>query len=168
MMAELAKLPRGISVFVDANILVYYFTQMPPLTEACKVFFERVSRLQVKAFTSAYVAADVIHRIMLAEAIATLGLAPRDAVSYLKSHPDAVKQLQWYKTIPSDIAQARVRILDVTYRELHASKKYRADHGLLTADSIILAVMERHKLIHLVSNDHDFERVPGIRVWRPR
>jgi len=135
-MADLVKLPRGVAVFVDANILVYYFAQMPPLTEACKPFFKRVSRLEIGAFTSAHVAADVIHRIMLAETIATLGLAPRDAVSYLKSHPDAVRQLQWYRTIPSDIAQARVHILDVTYRELHASKKYRTDHGLLTGDSI--------------------------------
>jgi predicted nucleic acid-binding protein len=76
--------------------------------------------------------------------------------------------LQWYRTIPSDIAQARVHILDVTYRELHASKKYRADYGLLTGDSIILAVMERYKLIHLVTNDPDFERVSGVRVWMPR
>ena len=167
-MANLTKLPRGVSVFVDANILVYHFAQMPPLAEACKAFFERVSRLEIRAFTSAHVAADVIHRIMLAEAIATLGLASRDAVSYLKSHPDAVKQLQWYRTIPSDIAQARVHILDVTYRELHASKRYRADYGLLTGDSIILALMEKHKLIHLVTNDPDFERVPGIRVWMPR
>jgi predicted nucleic acid-binding protein len=104
MMVNLTKFPRGVSVFVDANILVYYFTQLPPLTEACKAFFERVSRLEIKAFTSAHVAADVIHRIMLAEAIATLGLASRDAVSYLKSHPDAVKQLEWYRAIPSDIA----------------------------------------------------------------
>jgi len=168
MMANLTKLPRGVSAFVDANILVYYFTQMPPLTEVCKAFFERVSRLEIKAFTSAHVAADVIHRIMLAEAIATLGLASRDAVSYLKSHPNAVRQLQWYRTIPSDIAQARVHILDVTYRELHASKKYRADYGLLTGDSIILAGMERYKLIHLATNDPDFERVPGIQVWMPR
>jgi hypothetical protein len=39
---------------------------------------------------------------------------------------------------------------------------------LLTGDSILLAVMERYKLIHLVTNDPDFERVPGIRVWMPR
>lgn len=167
-MADLSKLPPGVSVFVDANILVYYFTQMSPLTEACKAFFERVSRLEIKAFTSAHVAVDVIHRVMLAEAIATLGLASRDAVSYLKSHPDVVKQLQWYRTIPSDIAQVRVHILDVTYRELHGSKKYRADDGLLTADSVVLAVMERYKLIHLATNDGDFERMPGIRVWMPR
>jgi len=168
MVTILTRLPKEVSVFVDANILVYHFTQVPPLTQVCKSFFERVARLEVKAFTSAHVAADVIHRVMLAEAIATLGLAPRDAVSYLKAHPDAVRQLQWYRTIPSDIARSRVRILDVTYRELHNSKQYRVDHGLLTADSITLAVMERHKLAHLVTNDADFERVPGIRVWMPR
>jgi len=105
---------------------------------------------------------------MVAEAITEFGLQPRDAVSYLKTHPDAVKQLQWYRTIPGDIARARIHILDITYRELHASKKYRADYGLLTGDSMILAVMERYKLIHLATNDPDFERVPGIKVWRPR
>ena len=167
-MPTLAKVPRGISVFVDANILVYFFTQMPPLTERCKALFERASRLEIDIFTSAHVAIDVIHRVMLAEAIVMHGLAPRDAVSYLKSHPNTVKQLQWYRTIPSDIARARVHILDVTYRELHLSKKYRDHHGLLTGDSIILAVMERHKLVHLVTNDSDFKRIPGIKVWMPR
>lgn len=168
MATTLTRLPPGVSVFVDANILVYHFTQVPPLTQVCRSFLERVARLEVQAFTSAHVAADVIHRVMLAEAIITLGLAPRDAVSYLKSHPDAVSQLQWYRSIPSDIARARIRILDVTYRELHNSKQYRVNHGLLTADSITLAVMERHKLVHLVTNDDDFERVPDIRVWMPR
>jgi predicted nucleic acid-binding protein len=51
-MANLTKLPRGVSVFVDANILVYYFTQMPPLTEVCEAFFERVSRLLRPVCTS--------------------------------------------------------------------------------------------------------------------
>ena len=165
---HLSKLPAGSRVFVDANVMVYFFLRVEPFAETCKDFFHRVANLEIEAFTGADVAGTVVHRVMVAEAITNFGLQPREAVNYLKTHPDAVKQLQRYKTIPSDIAQARVRILDVTYRELHASKKYRADHGLLTADSIILAVMERHKLIHLVSNDHDFERVPGIRVWRPR
>ena len=30
-----------------------------------------------------------------------------------------------------------------------------------------LGVMERDKLIHLVTNDRDFERVSGIKVWLP-
>ena len=76
--------------------------------------------------------------------------------------------MQWYRTIPSDIAQARVHILGVTYREIHNSKQFRDEHGMLTNDSVILAVMRRHKLVHLVTNDDDFKRVPGIKVWMPR
>ena len=165
---HLSKLPSGSRVFVDANVMVYFFLRVEPYAETCRDFFRRVANLEIKAFTGADVAGAVVHRVMVAEAITKFGLQPREAVNYLKTHPDAVKQLQWYKTVPSEIAQARVHILDVTYRELHVSKKYRADYGLLTADSIILAVMERHRLIHLVTNDRDFERVPGIRVWMPR
>lgn len=55
----------------------------------------------------------------------------------------------------------------MTYREIHGSRRYRDDYGLLTADSLLLAVMERHKLGDLVTNDEDFQRVPGIRVWMP-
>ena len=143
---HLSKLPAGSRVFVDANVMVYFFLRVEPFAETCKDFFHRVANLEIEAFTGADVAGTVVHRVMVAEAITKFGLQPREAVNYLKTHPDAVKQLQRYKTIPSDMAQARVRILDVTYRELHASNKYHADHGLLTADSIILAVMERHKL----------------------
>ena len=136
---HLSELPAGSRVFVDANVMVYFFLQVEPFVETCRDFFRRVANLEIEAFSGADVAGTVIHRVMVAEAITKLGLEPRDAVSYLKSHPDAVKQLQWYRTIPSDIAQARVHILDVTYRELHASKKYRADYGLLTGDSYQLS-----------------------------
>ena len=79
---HLSELPAGSRVFVDANVMVYFFLQVEPFVETCRDFF--------------------------------------------------------------------------------------ADYGLLTGDSIILAVMERYKLIDLATNDPDFERVPGIRVWMPR
>jgi predicted nucleic acid-binding protein len=51
--------------------------------------------------------------------------------------------------------------------ELHSSKRYRRDYGFMTNDSLVLAVMKRHKVIHLATNDQDFERVPDIKVWTP-
>jgi predicted nucleic acid-binding protein len=41
-------------------------------------------------------------------------------------------------------------------------------HGLLTNDALIVAVMQRHGITHLATNDDDFDRVPGITVWKPR
>jgi predicted nucleic acid-binding protein len=41
-------------------------------------------------------------------------------------------------------------------------------HGLLTNDAIIVASMQRHGLTNLATNDDDFDRVPGLTVWKPR
>jgi predicted nucleic acid-binding protein len=78
-----------------------------------------------------------------------------------------VCKLTRYKEIPAEFSRARIHILDVTYREIHASKRFRDKYGLLTDDSVTLAVMHRHGLTDLVSNDRDFERVAGIRLWVP-
>ncbi len=55
----------------------------------------------------------------------------------------------------------------MTYREIHASKCFRDEYGLLTDDSKTLAVMRHHGLTDLASNDEDFRRVPDIRLWTP-
>ena len=165
---SLTGIPGGVQVFVDANILTYYFLQSQPFVEDCDAFFERVAGRDLHAFTSADAAAGVIDRVMVSEAIVRFELEPRAAVSHLKAHPEVVQQLAHFRSIPSDLARARIHILDVTYRELHTSKQYREEHGLLTRDSIILAVMRRSKLVHLATNDRDFERVADIKVWLPR
>lgn len=163
-----SKIPAGTRVFLDANVQAYHFLQVEPLAQTCHVLFRRIARQEIEAFTSASVAADVVHRAMVIEAVTKLGLQSREAVSYLKAHPQAIRELQQYKIIPHEFTLARIHILDVTYKEIHNSKQFRDEYGMLTNDSIILAVMQRHNLVHLVTNDDDFERVPGIQVWMPR
>ena len=38
---DLATLPSGTRIFIDANIFIYHFTQVP-LTAACTAFLQRV------------------------------------------------------------------------------------------------------------------------------
>jgi predicted nucleic acid-binding protein len=66
-----------------------------------------------------------------------------------------------------DIGKANIDILPLTVRELHASKTPRREYGLLTNDSLIIAVMRNHKLRHLVTYDSGFLRVSGIQAWMP-
>jgi predicted nucleic acid-binding protein len=56
---------------------------------------------------------------------------------------------------------------DVIHRDLHTSKQYREEYGLMVNDSLIVAVMKREKIQHLATNDTDFERIPDIAVRVP-
>ncbi len=162
---SLSKIRVGTSLMLDANIMAYTFLEIEPFTKACQALVRRASRREINLYTDVISASAVVHRAMVVEAAQHYGLKSNQVVSYLKKYPKAIKELTQYKRIPSAFTRARIRILDVTSREIHHSKKYRDTYGLLTNDSILLAVMERYKLTHLVTNDKDFKRVREIKVW---
>ncbi len=60
-----------------------------------------------------------------------------------------------------------MNILPVSYRDLHASRQARERDGLMTNDSLLVAVMRRERLHYLATNDADFERIAGITVCLP-
>ena len=91
-----------------------------------------MKRVTLRVFTSASQAANVIHRAMIIEARSVLQVPSSKILAHLKDHPDAVRRLTRYRQVPGEFSRARVRILDVTYREIHGSKQYRDDYGLLT------------------------------------
>jgi len=164
---NLAKIPRGSEVFIDASVLSLYFTKQKPLGAVCRAFLDRCASRELKAYTSVITAAETIHRVIVAEAIRCYELPSRQAVTYLKQHPDKVKDLREHLKVASEIYRLGVDILPVTHIHLHQSKQFRTDYRLMTNDPLIVAVMQDHKLVHLATNDRDFERVRGVKVWMP-
>ena len=51
--------------------------------------------------------------------------------------------------------------------QVFRAAEFSRQHGLLTNDALIAAIMHDHGLIHLASNDPDFDRVPGITRYAP-
>jgi predicted nucleic acid-binding protein len=160
-------LPSHSKVFCDANVLTYAFLGADETSQLCSALLKRSARREIELYTSSFQASHTIHRIMVREAMSVFGHELGRVVAFLKKHPDHVRSLTEYKRIPGEFSRARVRILDVTYRDIHASKQYRDDYGLLTDDSIMLAVMQRYDLVDLATNDEDFKRIPGLRLWMP-
>ena len=153
---NLADLPSKSRVFVDANVIALHMIQSGDLADACTSFLSRLRKDQMEAFTSVMVVAEVIHRVMVGEAIERLGLAPRQAVQYLKEHPNLVTALNKHLIVPSKIYQMGISIEPVSYVELHGSRLIRKEYGLLTNDSLVVAVMQKLKVVHLATNDSDF------------
>lgn len=71
---DLATLPSGARIFIDANIFIYHFTQAP-LTSAYTAFLQRVEAGDLHGITSIVAFAEVAHRLMILEAIRAFGLS---------------------------------------------------------------------------------------------
>lgn len=144
------SIPTQAAVMIDANILIYAFFPQTSQHTSCKRLLERGALGELALHIVVSAAADVIHRAMVLEVLAQ-GIRQKstDAVAYLKQYPRIISQLTRYKTILRDITQARITILPLTYRDLHASRQFRDIYGLLTNDSLIVAVMQRERIQYL-------------------
>ncbi len=48
-------IPAGQAIFVDANVLLYYFTSHPRYGPACQSLLDRIDNKEITGFTSATV-----------------------------------------------------------------------------------------------------------------
>jgi predicted nucleic acid-binding protein len=164
---DLATLPSGTRIFIDANIFIYHFTQ-GPLTTACTAFLQRIEADDLHGVTSVVVLAEVAHRLMILEAIRTLGFPSRMAVKKLKENPTLVNQLSHYKVATARIPSFNVTVEPATFAHLQTAQELSARHGLLTNDSLTGAMMRSLTLTDVASNDSDLTTIPGLTVWRPQ
>lgn len=168
MSKTIRDIPDQAAVLLDANIVIYALSPQSQFHRVCAELLQRGARRALALHLSVSTAAEVIHRVMLLEVMAQgrfqHGL---DAVTHLKHHPDAVQQLTRYKAVLRDLSQARITLLALTYKDLHASRRYRETYGLLTSDSLLVAAMQRERIPYLATNDSDFERIPNIAVRMP-
>lgn len=160
----LADLQAGDSVFIDANIFIYHFGGR---STQCKTFLERCARRELLGYTSTPILAEVLHRLMVAEALQKGLVRPKTAVNQLKEKPELVKQLTTYNENVSTIRQMNLTILGLTPDVLTKSEAIRKSEGLLTNDSFVVAFMRDSGLTKLATTDSDFERVSDLEVYKP-
>ena len=163
----LSEIPSATEIFIDANIFVYHFSGPTELTAACSTFLRRIEDRDLSGFTSLTVLAEVLHRLMIIEATETLQVEARHAVRYRKEHPTEVRKLTRHLGVPETIQAIGVHMLAPTLDDVLTSQEEKLAFGLLTNDAITLAVMKRHHLTHIATNDPDFARVTSLHVWHP-
>ncbi len=163
----LSELPSGSLICVDANVLVYHFIQVERLSEASTSFLERGLREQIHIVTTPQLVSDVIHRVMMVEARLRFQIPSNKLATYLKQHPEAVRQLTGHLDISSLLHRFKVDIRPLTHVHLHAAKRFRRDYGLMANDSLLSGFMIAERIQHLASNDRDFRRVPDFTLWVP-
>ena len=173
-MPDLSLLPAGASVFVDTNIFDLHFQGK---SLACTNFFSRVVNDEIDAYVNVQVLADLMHKLMTAEAFANRCINTRSA-SKLKEY----LKRQRGNTIPLGIYQAQfenalamgLKVLPINEKLLVETKIERTNYYLMTGDSLHLGCMNRRTvkrrkapLYDIATDDGDFASIPGLIVWQP-
>lgn len=88
-------------------------------------------------------------------------------LSALKDHPHQTKTLLAHQATVSKIREMGVEVVNVGVEDILRSNEIKRQHGLLTNDAVLIAVMERSGVTALASNDPDFQTVETITLYRP-
>jgi predicted nucleic acid-binding protein len=162
-----ADLVAGESVFVDANILIYYFGPHPTFGAACHQLIQRIENQELHGFASTHVLAEVAHQLMIIEASTLPGWAPGKVKQRLHQQPNVLQNLTHFRTAVETVLQSTLQVLAIAPDLLGTAAVISQQHGLLTNDALIVAVMRASGLIKLASHDTDFDRVPGLARYAP-
>ena len=161
------QIPTGTSLFVDANIFVYDFGPDPVFGPPSRALLKRVENGDLHGYLSAPVLSDISHRLMTFEACQTFGWPFAGIGRRLRKHRDEIANLMKSRQALDDILRMGFRVLPVSVVEVVTASDLSRQHGLLSGDALILAVMQSQQLTSLASNDADFDRVPGITRYAP-
>jgi predicted nucleic acid-binding protein len=161
-------IPDGTHCFVDANIFHYALVPTFDTSPACLALVDRVMEGLVSTSVSLQVLGDALHKAMTSEAAQLTGRERAGMVGYLKKHPEVIGRLTEWPQAVERLKAVPKQILPADAELLYEATRVAQTHGLLTNDAIIVALMQRHGITHLATNDDDFDRVPGITVWKPR
>ena len=128
---------------------------------------DRISQGEISAFTSTHVLTNVAHRLMTLEAADKYGW-PITGIAYrLKQHPAELQTLVTYRQSIEEVPNFGVQVLPVELPHVLSAAGLSQQHGLLSGDGLVVAVMQANSLTHLASHDADFDRVPGITRYAP-
>lgn len=158
---------NGTHVFLDANTFIDYFTAHKSFGPACKSLLERIDRQEIQGHTSTQVLGEVAHRLMTFEACNVFGWSVQGIANRLRRHPSEIQKLKYFRTALDEISLLNVRVLPVFAPLVFLAADISQQHGLLSNDALVVAVMRDQGLTHLASNDGDFDRVPGLTRYAP-
>ena len=131
-------------------------------------FLEQVDKGEYKAVTSFMVCNEIVHRIMIAEVVEKYGIKPRSVVSYLKNNWKIVTELNKAQIAIDIIKQIdNLRIVELNKAIFDQAFDYSKKYGLLSNDAIHAATMNFNQINNMATNDHDFERIEWIKIWKP-
>lgn len=161
---NLSDIEAGTEIFIDANIFIYHFTGV---SDECSDFLNRCEHGEIIGITSVNVLLEVLHRLMMVEAVGKNLVKPPNIAKKLKNYPEKIKQLNEYATNTRRIIEMSITVKPMTAETMQLSHSSRINYGLMVNDSLIVANMLEEGVTQLASNDEAFSKIQELVVFKP-
>ena len=158
---KLIEIKAGSEVFVDSNIFIYHFTGV---SDECSDFLSRCEREELIGMTSVNVILEVLHRLMMVEAVSKNIVKPPNIVKKLSKSPQKIKRLNEYFVNTEKIQDMGIGIKPLIFEKIIKSHVVRLSSGLMVNDSVIIASMKKEGVKLLATNDKAFKKLDEIGV----
>ena len=162
---KLDEVPDGTRIFIDANVFIYHFSRV---SFECRSFLARCESRQLVAFTGVHILLEVAHRLMMLEALHKGLISGSSPVRKLKENPDIVKRLNDYNQSVRQIPRMGVRISALTSAMLRESETVRLQYGLMTNDSVSIAMMSKLGVTAIATHDSDLMNIINLITYDPQ
>ena len=162
---NLDDIPSGSLCVVDTNVLLY--AEQGTSLQAQRLL-RRIEKREVLGVMPQPVWQELMHKLMLAEALMLGHLSGGNPARQLAGKPEVIKRLTLYKDKVKSLVTLGMGFEPCTRTDLmNKAIAIQERHGLLTNDSVIVAIALRLEADVLVSADKQFQAIQEVPVYAP-
>ncbi|WP_286878727.1 type II toxin-antitoxin system VapC family toxin [Methanoculleus sp. UBA413] len=160
-----SELERG-SVFLDTNILLYAYT-VTRFSSSCETLLEKVQTKDITGYINSTVVDEFFHKALLTQMYMEKRLSPRQAITYIKKHPDVLTNISTPYVMAKEVLEQYNLIVLDTSDLLSDTLQISQQYGLLFSDALHAASARKHDINYFATNDQDFDRVDFLALVCP-
>lgn len=164
MPRPLGSIPEGATTLIDANILLYAAAGRSP---QCEDFVRRCADGEVNGVITTIVLGELCHRWMMEEARGRGFIKGSNPARQLAASPKQVMRLNDYPDLVRALIHGNVGIETVEREDFISALDIQRRYGLLTNDSLLVAVGQRTGIRSIATADKQFGSLSGWGVYRP-
>lgn len=158
------QIESGGLVVIDTNILVYANQQK---SHECAELLGRCARGEVKGVIPMPMVAELMHTLMLIEARENGWIDRPNPSRVLSEKPEMIRRLTNYGTQMRQFLGIGLRLESVVPVDLIEALSIQREFGLLTNDSLLVAIARRLSCNLIASADKAFQKLRGFTVCAP-
>ena len=161
---NLNEIKTRSSFIIDANIFIY---ALQKVSRQCERLLARCVEEEVYGIVPLHVVAEVMHRLMIAEARDNNWITGPNPAKRLAAQPDRVRSLSRYEGMVRDILAMGFQLEPIVPEDFISAMALQRRTGLLTNDALLMAVGQRLRIDTFASADSVFAGVAGILLYSP-